>query len=654
MTLRWISAVIVLSLFISSCSLFSSATDDSNVVGVVDNEPIYYDELMEAYQGSSDAASPALEEEADDADLLEFLDLYIDYRTKLAVAKENGLLESEEMQQQLKEYQRQTAYPYWLERRVRDQLLDELVERQSEEINASHILIAVDEDASPADTADAYEQLMEARNQHLEDGIDFEQLNQQYSSRQQGQPMGGDLGYFSGGMMIKAFEDVAFNTPVDSVSKPFRTQFGYHILKVNDRQEPEPERNISHIFWNTRQGEITVDEALDEAAEVYESITTGNTEWREAVERYSQDPQSADQDGNVGWVTVNDFNETFTDTLLALEESGSMAEPFYSEYGVHILRLDSIRTYESDEELREELYERLQQLPRYRENREAVLRTIRNEAGEQIFQDTRTAVNEVVEQSENTSIADMEWPEELKGEALYEINSTVHTAGDFLEWLRENHGEEEYHYAMMDDFFDDAADDEVIPLTAETFPEFTDISEQYLHGLAVFQINEDSLWNYARQDTQAVKRHFEENETDYEYPTRYRYTRFSAHSDSLLQVGLDLFDDGMEPDSINSKVEGLVAQTDVTQDLEGEPLEHLEGLEEGSRTEQFTWRSRPTVLHLHEIKEPRRMTFEEAYNRVASDYQPIREEQWLQKMRARYEAEAFPERLQSLKSENDQ
>lgn len=651
MSRYWFAGTLALSFFITSCSLFSSSTDESDVVGEVDGEPVYFNEVQQAYQGTTtDEVSPELEEEADDADFIEFLDMYLDYRVKLAVARDSGILEDETLQSQLEDYQRQTAYPYWLERRVKEELLDELVERSGEEIHASHILIAVPDNASPSDTLEAYEELMEARGRYLEGDEDFEELSMEYSSRQQGRSMGGDLGYFSAGQMIKVFEDHAYNTPVDSVSKPFRSQFGYHVLKVKDRREAEAERHISHIFWQSQNQPI--DQVMQEAEEAHNYLETGE-DWDEVVARFSQDAQSRQQGGQIGWVSSSDFEDQFAEKLLSMEEHDTYTEPFQSEYGIHILRLDSIRSYESDEQLRDDLYERLQQLPRYRENQEAVLKTIRRDADEQIHRDTRSKIEEFVESTENTGISEIAWPSELNDQPLYEINNTSYTAADYFEWLSDNHPDEDYRYAMLEDFFDESAEKEVVPLTKQTFPEFSDISDQYLHGLAVFQVNEDSVWNYARQDTQAVKRYYEENQEKYQFPERFKYTRFSANSDSLLNIGLTYFEEGEHPDSIEAKIDGLVAITEEVRELDNEPLEHLQGQPEGYMTETFTWRSRPTVLYLHEILEPRQMTFEEAYNRAASDYQPIREKEWLQAMRERYNVKSYPDKLENLKAKRD-
>ncbi len=651
MSRYWPAGTFIVLFFFSSCTLFSSSSEDNDVVAEVDGEPVFFDEVKQAYQGTTAEEVPGeLDEEAEEAGLSEFLDLYLDYRVKLAVARESGLLEDEQLLTQLDDYQRQTAYPYWLERRIKDELLDELVERSKEQIHASHILISLPENPTPSDTLEAWESLMEAREKYLQGYEDFETLSMEYSSRQQGQSMGGDLGFFSAGQMIKPFEDQAYNTPVDSVSKPFRSQFGYHILKVKDRQEAEAERLISHVFWQSQNQPI--EQVMEEAEEAYNYLESGE-DWSEIVQRYSQDAQSSQQDGEVGWVTSTDFEDEFAEKLISIEDEGTYTEPFQSEYGVHILRLDSIRTHDSDEQLRDDLYEQLQQLPRYRENEEAVLKTIRREGGESINRDTRSAIEDHAESAENDAVADIDWPSELEDEPLYEINQTRYTAGDYFSWLEEYHAEEDYRFSFLEDFFDHSAEKEVIPLTKETFPEFTEISDQYLHGLAVFQVNEDSIWNYARQDTQAVKRYYEDNQDDYQFPERYKYTRFSANSDSLLNVGLEEFEEGKEPDSIAAGHEGLVAITEEVRELTEEPLEHLQGREDGYMTDTFTWRSRYTVLYLHEIKEPRQMTFDEAFSRAASDYQPYREEKWLETMRERYNAQSFPDKLQKLKEERD-
>jgi peptidyl-prolyl cis-trans isomerase C len=87
----------------------------------------------------------------------------------------------------------------------------------SEQVEARHILI---EDAVRAETL----------HQKILDGFDFAELARDHSKCPSGQ-QGGNLGTFGRGVMVPDFENVAFNLPVGSVSMPFQTPFGWHIVE---------------------------------------------------------------------------------------------------------------------------------------------------------------------------------------------------------------------------------------------------------------------------------------------------------------------------------------------------------------------------------------------------------------------------------------
>ncbi len=90
-------------------------------------------------------------------------------------------------------------------------------------IRASHILVETKEQAENL--------LLDINN-----GVAFEDLAAQYSKCPSG-ARGGDLSWFGKGMMVKPFEDAAFALEKGQISEPIATQFGWHLIKLTDKDE---------------------------------------------------------------------------------------------------------------------------------------------------------------------------------------------------------------------------------------------------------------------------------------------------------------------------------------------------------------------------------------------------------------------------------
>jgi peptidyl-prolyl cis-trans isomerase D len=106
--------------------------------------------------------------------------------------------------------------------------------RRQEEVRARHILFKAAEDAPQEQEAEVRARA-ERVLQELRNGADFTALAQQYSEDTSTAEKGGDLGFFPRGQMVKPFEDVVFSLPVGQLSDLVRTDFGYHIIRVEDR-----------------------------------------------------------------------------------------------------------------------------------------------------------------------------------------------------------------------------------------------------------------------------------------------------------------------------------------------------------------------------------------------------------------------------------
>lgn len=110
------------------------------------------------------------------------------------------------------------------------------LEKGDPEVQARHILVKLDPKAPPAEVAKAEAKAKALAAEARKPGVDFAELARKKSEGPSAED-GGDLGTFRRGMMLPEFERVAFALPEGGVSDPVRTKFGFHVVKVEKRQE---------------------------------------------------------------------------------------------------------------------------------------------------------------------------------------------------------------------------------------------------------------------------------------------------------------------------------------------------------------------------------------------------------------------------------
>jgi foldase protein PrsA len=111
---------------------------------------------------------------------------------------------------------------------VKEKEIKQRYERLKTEIKASHILVGDEKTAKEV-------------KQKLENGEEFAALAKELSTDKASAQKGGDLGYFSAGNMVPAFEDAAYNLEVGKISEPVKSEHGWHIIKVTDKRETKKE-----------------------------------------------------------------------------------------------------------------------------------------------------------------------------------------------------------------------------------------------------------------------------------------------------------------------------------------------------------------------------------------------------------------------------
>ena len=180
----------------------------------------------------------------------------IDKRTTLGLENESRAFLANEMltrlsEREVTEDELKTAYDEKYDGAIPDQ-----------EFNASHILVETEDEAKEL-------------KRLLDDGADFATLAREKSTGPSG-PNGGELGWFGKGQMVQPFEDAVLSLAVGEVSNPVQTQFGWHVVKLNDM------RNVAIPTLEDMRAELTMEiqrNALEaEVTKLIEGATITRTE----------------------------------------------------------------------------------------------------------------------------------------------------------------------------------------------------------------------------------------------------------------------------------------------------------------------------------------------------------------------------------------
>ncbi|MBI4531966.1 MAG: peptidylprolyl isomerase [Candidatus Latescibacteria bacterium] len=217
-------------------------------------------------------------------------------------------------------------------------------------ISLSHILIRPD--------TMAVRRRAEEVLHHLMAGEDFEDLARRFSDDPGTANRGGDLGFFGRKTMVAEFDSVAFSLDPGQVSDLVKTEFGYHIIKVEEKREHEV--RARHILITFTMAE----EEEKEAVELLENLRTravNGEDFGQLARQYSQDREFADENGFLNFFPRDETPSPFQATIHGMK-LGEISHPFRSPLGMHIIRLNNDQVYIENILRRQKLSEALAKL----------------------------------------------------------------------------------------------------------------------------------------------------------------------------------------------------------------------------------------------------------------------------------------------------
>lgn len=229
----------VTALAFVSIVLGSVAQSDDPIVMTVNGVDIPRSEFEYSYNKNNTA--DALDRKALD----EYVELFINYRLKVAAALDEQMDTMTSFQKEMAEYRSQQAEAYLIDSLFIEEAAQEVYRQTAERIGddglalVSHILIRMQQNASPEEQLNA-KMRIDSISTALKAGADFAQLAEQLSQDPGSAAQGGMLPWIQKGQTIPAFEEAAFVLQPGEISEPVLSAVGYHIIKMNERKQFEP------------------------------------------------------------------------------------------------------------------------------------------------------------------------------------------------------------------------------------------------------------------------------------------------------------------------------------------------------------------------------------------------------------------------------
>ncbi len=622
----------------------------------IDGQKVTAGEFLQGYNKNG-------AEGEDTTSLQDYLQLYINFRLKVLEAEKLKMDTIPAFKRELKGYRKQLARPYFVDERITDSLVKEAYNRMRFDVRASHILIRVSPDASPVDTLKAWNKISKIRSEIM-NGLDFGVAAVKYSEdpsardkkaipgKQRGHRGNrGDLGYFTVFNMVYPFETAAYTTPVGSVSKPVRTRYGYHLIKVTDKRPAMGVADVEHIFVALKPGFTPADSAAKakKIQNIYRKIKEGMP-FEEAAKKYSEDRGSANNGGKLPKFSSGRIVPQFVEQVDKLKP-GEISKPFQTIYGFHIIKLLSRKRPGSFDEEHSSLVEQVARDQRAEKSKEAVLVKIKKDNDLRIYQDAKAALINAVD----SSVLDGNFKaDSLPGtwnHALMEIGKTepkVYTQQDFARYIQRHQHERSYHNKslMLNHLFKGFVDDNCLQYENEHledfYPDFKALMSEYHDGILLFNLMDRLVWTKAMKDTVGLQSFYKGHRLKYKHGEEAEAIIFSCPKPFLKQMKTLLSqtkDMGHLLQAIRKhqvKIKGLEADSGTFQKGDNGLPDSIAWIPGLSKSIPSGVENRVSMVFIKKIIPPGLMSFEQARGLVVSDYQDYLEKIWVQQLRKKY------------------
>ncbi|MDR1846786.1 MAG: peptidylprolyl isomerase [Bacteroidales bacterium] len=649
-------------LLLSLVSIGSYAQTESNkdIILTIGDENVTKQEFIDLYQKNNTAPNKVIDKE----DLKEYLDLFINYKLKLREAKALGMDTLKSYTDEIETYRKQLVLPYINDATITEQIVEEAYDRLKYFVRASHILVNVPANATPADTLAAYKKALDIRKRALK-GEDFSTLAAELSDDPSAKENKGDLGYFTSMTMIYPFEQACYTMKSGEISEPVKTTFGYHIIKLVERKPALfYTADVAHIWVSPRMHDSTANckSIIDEA---YQRLQSGIS-FDSVVKLYSDDRQNKDKNGVLKGQKINNMPMEYTMQMENMK-IGEYSKPFETSYGWHIIKPLAYNPLPPLDDIRKTIEKRVAGDMRSYKTIEAFADKTKQEYGFREDLNKIKAVENIV--TDSVFFATWSVPDNFdKSEEIFRIGDYSFTQLDLAQYIEKNQKKETPMYipAFVDKVYKAAVIDAVVGYgdrrLEDKHPELKAQLDEFRNGVLIFAITDKYVWNRSVTDTAGLEQFYEKNKQKYMWEKRSDATVWTLDTSVNAKTALELITKGTKKKWTNIEIQEQIAKKCkldstyikavkfVWNKYENGDNKFIDRLYQQTGVSSVMKEGNKNyIVVVHKIVEPEIKTLSECKGIATSDYQEFLEQQWVKELRQKYPYKVNEQVFNSIK-----
>lgn len=651
------------SIIFSESQIVSGQVSDDQVLMTIGDRKISTEEFKRIYLKNSQTGESSSEHVTVD----DYLDLFVKFKLKVIEAEKLGYDTLPKFVVEFNGYKDQLAKPYLTDEKTIDRLVKEAYERMKYDVNASHILIKVNPDASPEDTLKAWDKVQKIA-ERLSTGEAFEKVARGTSDDPSAKTNGGNIGYFTVFQTVYPFETAAYNTKPGNITYPVRTRFGYHIIKINNKRKNKGEIKVAHIMIAVPRGssQETKDKAEKEIRTIYDKLKNGEN-FEDLARKYSDDYNSAKNGGELPWFGTGRMVKEFENAAFSLQKNGDISKPVQTSFGWHIIKRLDRKEIGTFDEMETEIRKKIISGNRSQIAMGAFVKNLKNKYN---FRLDSSNIKLLYNTIDYHSFQNKTWDRKMavySDRTLFEFAGRKFTTKDFISFLKSQNGMSKkdtpqwYINNKLNTFMVRNLVNYENDNLANEYPEYRYLVKEYHDGMLLFDISDKNVWSKAIKDTIGLKNFYEQNKNNYLGRDSIEIAIFSlkdASQEKSVNKALkkckkkkDHFTclrSYFPPDSVDAPVTLSVHKYEKGEDHFIDEINWKKGYKRS-----IIESGRNKVILVLDVPGPKPVPLDKIKGQVTSDYQNYLEEEWLKELRKKYPVKINQKALANLKSTID-